>query len=155
MSLEALRALSRAHALVAWMATAALIAAATASALPRARRLLGALGAVAAALVASAGVLGALLHDGYRARLRQKLFVSSASLGWLFERKLHLGFGAAMLAASALSITILLRRAERRRGPSAPREEHARAARIAWISAALLALFASVASAIVARRSSF
>lgn len=155
MSLEGLRALSRVHAVVAWLATIALVAAAASHLVARARRFAAAIGALALALSMSAVALGLGLHDGYRARLRQRLFVTSASLGWLFERKQHLALAAVMLALSGLAVSLLLRRAEARGDHPARSRELGRAALVAWISAAAFAIFAAVASVIVGRRSSF
>lgn len=150
-----LRALAKVHAITAWIATVALIAAAWAHASERARRLATAIGLAATTLALAAGGLGFALHDGYRARLRQRLFLRSATLGWLFERKQHLAFAALLLAVAAAAITIARRRMEARPGAEAVTRELRRSAAIAWTAAALLALFASVASAVVSRRISF
>lgn len=155
MSLEALRALARWHGVIAWLATAALVAAAWAHASERARRLAAALGVLAATLALAAGGLGFAMHDGYRARLRQKLFLQSATLGWLFERKLHLAFAAVLLAVAAAAITIARRRVEARPNAEAATRELRRAAMIAWTASAVLALTASVTSVLVAGRMSF
>jgi adenylosuccinate lyase len=154
-SLEALQALARLHGVAAWLATVTLIAAAWAQASGRARRLTVALGAAAATLALAAGGLGFALHDGYRARIRQKLFLQSATLGWLFERKQHLAFAAVLLAVAAAAITIATRRLEARPGAEAVTHELKRASTFAWSAAAVLALTASVTSVIVAGRMSF
>lgn len=153
MSVEALRAIERAHAILAWLATLALVLSALASLRrgPARRGLLGA-GALASALLLITGALGALLDEGYRGRLRQRLFLASPTLGWLFERKLHLAFGAILLAISALSALLALRRDDAA-GPRA--RSLARAVTLALGASALLALFASVASTLVARRAIF
>lgn len=152
MSLEALRSLARLHALVAWLATAALFAALLAHAGRRRGRAL--VSTVAAALVIATSALGVSLHDGFRARVRQKLFLASATLGWLFERKLHLAFGATLLAVSALATAALLSRAEAR-GDALLVKDLRRASLIAWSASALLALAASIASAIAGRNAAF
>ena len=149
MGLAALRSIARLHAWVAWLATAALAIAAVAHA--RGRRGATAVGAIAAVLVLATSALGLAMHDGYRARLRQKLFLASMTLGWLFERKQHLAFGAALLAVSAATTSI----AERRAADGSLARELRRAALIGWIASATLAIAASCASAIVARRAAF
>jgi hypothetical protein len=45
-----------------------------------------------------AGALGAALYPTYRERLRQPLFAQAPTVGYLFERKEHLAFGAVVLA---------------------------------------------------------
>jgi hypothetical protein len=154
-SLEALQALARLHGVAAWLATVALIAAVGARVSARARRFAAALGMIATTLALAAGGLGFALHDGYRARIRQKLFLQAPALGWLFERKQHLAFAAVLLAVAAASITIAERRLESRPGAEPALRELKRAAMIAWVAAALLALVASVTSVIVAGRMSF
>lgn len=160
MTLDALRSLERLHGVIAWLATATIVGAAwlTARGRASARARVGA-GAAALGLVAVAAALGLALHDPYRSRLRQKVFLASAALGWLFERKQHFAFGAFMLACAALATLAAALRIERRAAPGSAEAALARdlrlASRVAWITAALFALAASIASAIVARRVSF
>jgi hypothetical protein len=45
-----------------------------------------------------AAALGIAMYPSYRERLRQPIFASSLAVGYLFERKEHLAFGAVMLA---------------------------------------------------------
>ncbi|APR85209.1 Hypothetical protein A7982_10558 [Minicystis rosea] len=155
MSLEVLRSLARLHALAAWIATAALIAAAVVHVHDKSRRLSAWLAAAAATLSLLAGGLGMALHDGYRARIRQRLFLASASLGWLFERKQHLAFGAVLLAVAGAALTAVTQRVESRPGSDDLARELRRGARVAWTASALLALTASIASAWVAKRMTF
>src|SRR6185312_5465887 len=93
--------------------------------------------------------LGLALHDTYRSRLRQRLFVQAPALGWLFERKLHAAFAATLLAVGGLALLGALARDER-----AARELR-RSALLAWCAAAALSVFASIASALVARHARF
>lgn len=153
MTTETLRTIARLHAAVAWLATAALPAAAWSG--RRAQRGAAWIGAAAAALVLAAGGLGLALDDDYRSRVRQRLFLASPSLGWLFERKQHLAFGAIALGVSAAATLAALRRVEARPGSEALARELRRSATTACAAAALLALAASVASAIVAHRTAF
>jgi hypothetical protein len=153
MTVDALRAIARAHAILAWLATAAIVAALVIARRP-ARRAAVIAGAVASALVVSASALGIALHDPYRSRLRQRLFVASSALGWLFERKQHLAFGAVLLGLGALAALSASRRVDDAPNGAASRDL-ARAAWIAWLASALFALAASIASTIVARRAHF
>ena len=149
MTPEGLRTLERVHALTAWAATAALALAAwlflRSSSL---RRVAGVAAAVLAVVTAG---LGLWLHDPYRSRLRQRLFLDAPSLGWLFERKQNLAFAAVLLAASALASQALLARDPGRPGARDLR----RAAALGWVASAVAALVASVISAVVARRAHF
>ena len=53
---------------------------------------------LAVALVTLAAAIGVSMYPAYRETLRQPIFVGSTSVGYLFERKEHLAFGAVMLA---------------------------------------------------------
>jgi purine-cytosine permease-like protein len=163
-SIDGLRLLSRIHAIAAWTATAALIAAAWVVLLrpPQKRLAIGA-GGGAVLSISITGALGLLLEDAYRARLRQRLFVEAPGLGWLFERKEHVAFAAILLGWSALftlGAAWLVAARARRRGPAeaalaALSGELFRAARVGFTATAILALTASVASTIVARGARF
>lgn len=147
MSLELARTLARLHGLAAWLFTAALIAAAVASTRDRAHRLTAWLAVATASLAAAASALGFVIHDAYRAQIRQRLFVRSPDIGWLFERKLHLAVGAALLAIAATAVTFAARREAAR--------PLRRTAALAFTAASLLALSAAIASTIVASRAHF
>ena len=151
MSPAALQLVVRVHAVVAWIATAALGLALPWVILRRRGRITSAILAAAALGITIAGGLGVLLEAAYRAQIRQRLFVRSPALGWLFERKEHLAFGAILLAWCALTAAA----AARVTREPARASDLDRAARLAGIAAAALALAASVMSAIVARRAHF
>ncbi len=149
MSVDTLRLLEHVHALLAWVGTLGLVLAAwlflRSSASTRTR----AVGATAVALLAVAAMIGLALQAPYRRLVRQRLFVMSPSLGWLFERKQHAAFGALLLGVSALASLLLCAR----RLPGA--RSYRRSSAVAWTASAALALFASIASAIVAGRAHF
>lgn len=42
--------------------------------------------------------MGLAMYPAYREKLRQSIFASSATVGYLFERKEHFAFGVVMLA---------------------------------------------------------
>lgn len=47
-------------------------------------------------------LMGLLLHMPFQSRLRQKLFIKAAAVGWMFERKEHAAFGAVLLSWCAV-----------------------------------------------------
>ncbi len=158
MTVTMLRSIERIHGVVAWAATLALVASASLCARsgpgrsPGTRRAARLAGVTAVGLALAAGALGLALHDPYRARLRQRLFLESLELGWLFERKQNIAFAAVLLGVSAFAALVQLGRV----APGAPDARDLwRSATLAWAGAALLALAASIASVIVARHSHF
>jgi hypothetical protein len=152
-SIAGLRSVERLHAVVAWAATIALgVTAWLCVRKQGTRRAVRVAGATAVGLVLAAGGLGLALHDPYRARLRQRLFLGSLELGWLFERKQNAAFGAMLLGVSALAT---LEQLERSAAGGPGTRELRRSAALAWVASAVLALAASIASAIVARRAHF
>jgi hypothetical protein len=148
-----LRALELAHGVVAWLALAALVAAAI-LALRRSdgRRALVAV-AIATLLVTVAAALGFALHADFDARLRQHLFIRSATLGWMFERKQHFAVVAVLLAWSG-ALAELARRAFPREKAQG-RDALARTVGRSFVAAAGLAAFAAVVGAVVARVARF
>lgn len=147
-----LTALLHAHAALAWMAIAALVAALVA--LLSRRSFARPVVAVAAALGAATFSSGAMLHLPFQSKLRQRLFLLSASLGWLFERKEHVAFGALSLLGCALFATVAERAASRH--GDAPAAGSLRRACVIALSAALACEgFAAAVSLIVSRRVSF
>lgn len=103
MTAPELRSLSTLHGALAWAAVASLVVSLAAA--WRARRWLFPAILVAAALSTGAFATGITLHGPFQSKLRQKLFLASAPLGWLFERKEHLAFGAlAMVLCAACGV---------------------------------------------------
>jgi len=152
MSPGAIATVARLHAVLAWAATAALLAAPWIARSGAARRLRRGVRAGAIALLLATSALGLALHDTYRAKIRQHLFISAPDIGWLFERKLHLAFASALLGVGALAALFWL---ERTPADAPERRELGRGAALAWGASAALALAASIAGAIVARRAHF
>jgi hypothetical protein len=98
----------------------------------------------AVALLATANTIGAFLtgvflDEHYRIHLRQKMFLASRALGWLFERKMHLSFGAFVFACIGLLTLVAMYRDNR----------FVRASRAAYLAASIFALSACVISSIV------
>ncbi|MBK9262273.1 MAG: hypothetical protein IPM54_21015 [Polyangiaceae bacterium] len=129
------------HAIVAWLG--ALLLLAIAALLVRGRSQdkpwFRALSISASSCAAVSFVSGLLLETHYRIHLKQRLFLASRSLGWLFERKMHLSFGVFLFASIGL-LTLLLTRNDPR---------FFRSARAAYVFAAFFALSACVISSIV------
>jgi hypothetical protein len=96
------------------------------------------------------GALGVSLYPAYRDRLRQPLFAEAPGIGYLFERKEHLAFGAILLAwAGAISY------AGSFRSEGALRESLRRASHASFVLAALLAIAVAAIGTIVSTYKTF
>jgi hypothetical protein len=84
------------HGHLGWLAAAAL--AHPAILLRRMRRRAHLSVGLAVGFATAAGALGVGLYPAYRERLRQPIFASAPAIGYLFERKEHLAFGAVLMA---------------------------------------------------------
>ena len=93
---RALRVLEHVHGHLGWLAAAALLHPAILLRNPRRRAHLSV--GFAAGFVTAVGAIGAYLYQPYRDLVKQKLFIEAPSVGYLFERKEHLAFGAIFLA---------------------------------------------------------
>jgi hypothetical protein len=164
MTHETLRWLARAHGALAWVAAAGIATTLAVILMGRIRR--GRAVAVAAAALLSATFASGLPLDlPYRGRLRQQVFIDSAVLGWLFERKLHFAFGAVALAWCGLALlTASALAAPRTDEPHGAlpasilpgrAADLARGGRATLAASAALALLAAIFSAIVAHRHPF
>ena len=108
--------------------------------------------ALAVGVVTLAAALGASLYPSYRDRLRQPIFASAPSIGFLFERKEHLAFGAVLLAwAGAVTYAAAQFRCDDVGTTDALRK----AAHWAFVAAALLALATATLGTIVASYRAF
>jgi hypothetical protein len=95
-STNVLRLLEHTHGHLGWLAAASLLHPAI---LLRNRKRRAHLSVVlATAFVTAVGCLGVLLYGPYRDILKQRLFIDAPRIGYLFERKEHLAFGAIVLA---------------------------------------------------------
>ncbi len=79
--------------------------------------------------------IGCLIYGAYRDHLRQSLFQHAPAIGYLFERKEHLAFGALLLAWGGGFAYVAALRVD---GP--PRDALRRASHWAFVIACLLAL---------------
>jgi hypothetical protein len=148
----ALMAVLRLHAALAWMSVAALAAAlfATLSRRSFARPVV----AASAALCAATFITGAMLHLPFQSKLRQRLFLLSSSLGWMFERKEHVAFGVLALSGCVLFAT-WAERAAAQGGDARAARSLRRASVIALAAALAFAGFSAAVSLAVSRRVSF
>ncbi len=97
-----------------------------------------------------AGAIGVSLYPAYRDQLRQPLFAEAPRMGYLFERKEHLAFGAILLAwAGAISYAGSFQSEGR------VRESLRRASHAAFVAAAILALTVAVLGTLVSAYRTF
>lgn len=101
-------------------------------------------------IVTLAGGLGAYLYPDYRDRLRQSIFQHSRLIGYLFERKEHLAFGAFLLAWAGAMAYIAATRLE-----GDTRERLRRAAHWAFIAAAAMAVVTAALGTMIASYKTF
>ncbi len=101
---EPLRVLEHVHGHLGWLSAAALLHPAILLRNPRRKADLSVY--LATAFVTATGALGAYLYGPYRDTLKQQLFIHTPGVGYLFERKEHLAFGAILLSwAGAIAYT--------------------------------------------------
>lgn len=96
------------------------------------------------------GALGVAMYGDYRDRLRQHIFQQARSMGYMFERKEHLAFGAILLAWAGTAAYFGAMRLE-----GQPREHLRRAAHWAFVAAATLAVATAVLGTMVAAFKTF
>jgi hypothetical protein len=102
-------------------------------------------------LATLAGALGASLYPAYREKLRQVLFVQSPGVGYLFERKEHLAFGAVVLAwVGALSYAASFEQTD-----VGIRNAMRKAAHWSFVASALLSMATALLGTIVASYRTF
>jgi hypothetical protein len=104
---------------------------------------------LAVGLVTVAGALGVALYGPYRDALKQPIFASAPAVGYIFERKEHLAFGAILFAWAG---TVAYVGASPR---SALHEPLRKAAHWAFVAAAGLALLSAAMGTIVASYRTF
>jgi hypothetical protein len=105
---------------------------------------------LATSIATLAGTLGVVLYPAYREKLRQHIFQQARTMGYLFERKEHLAFGAVFLAwAGALAYFGAMRL------EGQPKEHLRRAAHWAFVAAAALCVVTAVLGTLVAAFKTF
>jgi hypothetical protein len=146
--LDPLRVQEHVHGHVGWLAALALVH--PAILLRRTKRKAHLSVALATSVATLAGVMGVAMYGDYRDRLRQHIFQQARTMGYLFERKEHLAFGAIFLAwAGALAYF----GATRLEGQ--PREHLRRAAHWSFVAAAALCVVTAVLGTMVAAFKTF
>jgi hypothetical protein len=96
LSVDPMRVLEHVHGHVGWLSAVALLHPAILLRNPRRRAHLAV--AFATGFVTLTGAMGAYLYGPYRDHVKQGLFIAAPKIGYLFERKEHLAFGAILLA---------------------------------------------------------
>jgi hypothetical protein len=107
--------------------------------------------ALAVALATLAGGIGASLYPAYRERLRQPIFAQAPGVGYLFERKEHLAFGAILLAWTGAVAYV----AAHRYADTVGRDALRKAAHWAFVASALLGVATALLGTIVASYRTF
>jgi hypothetical protein len=137
--IDTLRLLERIHGHVGWLTAALLVHPAFAL-----RRLSVTLATAGATLSAA---LGFWIYGPYREELRSAIFTEAPRIGWLFERKEHLSFGAVLFAwVGALAYAA---------GQRAAGDRFTRLARSAFLISAALAFAVAALGTYVASMRSF
>jgi hypothetical protein len=146
--IDALRLTEHIHGHLGWLAAAALVH--PAILLRDAKRRAAWSVALSLAIVTLAGALGARLYTPYRDTLKQAIFLRAPSVGYLFERKEHLAFGAIALAWAG-AIAYFAGRASKDETATVLR----RVAASAYLAAALFALATAALGTYVATYKTF
>jgi hypothetical protein len=142
--LDSVRLAEHVHGHLGWLAAAALVHPAI---LLRNRRRRAHLAVgLSLGLVTLVGAIGAWIYGPYRDKLKQGIFLHAPSIGFLFERKEHLAFGAIGLAWAGAMAYLVASRVDEERTQLALRT----AAFRAFASAAGLAIATAVLGTIVA-----
>lgn len=96
MDWDPLRIAEHVHGHVGWLAAISLVH--PAIVLRRKTRKAHLAVGLATALATAAATMGAAMYPSYREQLRQAIFIHAPSVGYMFERKEHLAFGAVLFA---------------------------------------------------------
>ncbi len=131
--IDPIRIFERIHGHLGWLAAIALMH--PAILLRNSRRKAHLSVGFAVGAVTAVFTVGCLIYGAYRDRLRQALFQQAPPIGYLFERKEHLAFGALLLAWAGGFAYVAATRVD---GPL--RDSLRRASHWAFVAACLLAL---------------
>jgi hypothetical protein len=143
-----LRIAEHVHGHLGWLAAIALVHPAILLRRPTRRAHLSV--GLGVAAVTGTGAIGVSLYGAYRDNLRQSIFAHAPAIGYLFERKEHLAFGAILLSwAGAIAYAAATRASE------SARASMRRAAHWAFVAAAVLAVATAVLGTVVAAYRTF
>lgn len=136
------------HGHIGWLAAIALIH--PAIVLRRTKRRAHLAVGLSVGMVTLAGGLGVSMYADYRDRLRQSIFQHAPAIGFLFERKEHLAFGAFLLAWAGAGAYLAAMKLE-----GDTRERLRRAAHWSFVAAAAMALVTAVLGTVIASYKTF
>jgi hypothetical protein len=105
---------------------------------------------LAVGIVTLAGALGLAIYGDYRERLRQSIFQHARVIGYLFERKEHLAFGAVVLAYAGAAAYVAATKLEGER-----RERLRKAAHWSFVAAAAMAVVTAALGTVIAAYKTF
>lgn len=149
--LDLVRLMEHVHGHLGWMSVAVLIH--PAIVLWRKPRADWAVG-LAVAFTTLVGGLGVWLYPAYREKIKQSLFIASPKIGYFFERKEHLAFGAIALAWVGALAYFAGREKSSELDP-ALRDSLRQASRTAFLASASLAFVAATLGTVVATFKTF
>jgi hypothetical protein len=101
-------------------------------------------------IVTLAGGLGAYIYPAYRDRLRQSMFQHAPAIGYLFERKEHLAFGAFLLAWAGTLAYVAALKLE-----GEARDRLRRAAHWSFVAAAAMAVVTAALGTVISSYKTF
>jgi hypothetical protein len=145
---DPLRIAEHVHGHLGWLAAIALVHPAIFLRRPTRRAHLSV--GLAVTAVTLAGAIGVSLYGSYRNNLRQSIFAHAPTIGYLFERKEHLAFGAILL-----SWTGAIAYAASTGAPASARLSMRRASHWAFVAATVLALATAALGTVVASYRTF
>jgi hypothetical protein len=137
------------HGHLGWLAAIALIH--PAIVLRRTKRKAHLAVGLSVGMVTLAGGLGAYMYGDYRDKLRQSIFQHARIIGYLFERKEHLAFGAMLLAYAGAIAYVVAMRLEM----GDTRDRLRRAAHWAFVAAAVMAVVTAALGTVIASYKTF
>ena len=146
--LDPVRLLEHIHGHIGWLAAIALIH--PAIVLRRTKRKAHWAVGLATGVVTLAGGLGAYIYGDYRDKLRQSIFQHAKWVGYLFERKEHLAFGAFGLAWAGCLAYVAATWLE-----GDARERLRRASHWAFVAAAILTVVTAAFGTVIATYKTF
>jgi len=142
--MDPLRIAEHLHGHLGWLAAVALLH--PAILLRNAKRKAHLSVALAALVVTAVGAIGVAMYTAYRAKLKQSIFQNAPAVGFLFERKEHLAFGAIFLTWAGALVYVAAIRTGDDRALLALRK----AAWWAFVAAAVLATATAALGTVVA-----